>query len=111
MSRPLLWHHRASLSVTAEQVPVGHSACLSWKVIGVEASVASVHLSSGHKDGLSTIESALAEGAREVIFTRPGTFIFTLIATFGDGAKLTRQVSVHVTGSGGTGVHSEDNNG
>lgn len=94
-------HHRASLSVSAEQVPLGHSTTLNWKVVGVEANVASVHLTSGHEDGLNTVESAPVEGSRELIFSRPGIFIFTLIATFGDGAKLSRQVSVHVDGSDG----------
>ena len=92
-------HHRANLSVSAEQVALGHSATLSWKVVGVEANIASVHLTSGLQDGLNTIESAPAEGTREVIFSRPGTFTFTLIATFGDGGKVSREVNVFVDGS------------
>lgn len=62
----------------------------------MEANIASVHLTSALEDALNTIESAAAEGSREVIFSRSGTFTFTLVATFGDGAKLTRQVTVHV---------------
>lgn len=88
--------HRARLFVSAEQLPLGHSATLAWQVIGVEANVASVHLSSGAAGGPSMIESAPAQGSREVIFTQPGTFTFTLIATFGDGAKRSEQVSVRV---------------
>lgn len=90
-------HHRATLSASAARVAPGHSATLSWKVVGVEANVSSIHLSSGLEDGLSIVESAPAEGAREVIFSRPGTFTFTLIATFGDGARLSRMVKVQVS--------------
>ncbi|HLF25434.1 MAG TPA: hypothetical protein VJG32_03775 [Anaerolineae bacterium] len=93
-ARPSL--HRANLSVSADQVPPGHSVTLSWRVVGVEANVTSVHLTSCIEDGLYMIERAEAQGSREVIFTRPGTFTFTLTATFGDGVKHSREVSVHV---------------
>jgi hypothetical protein len=86
--------HRATLSVSAGQVRLGCSATLSWKVVGVEASVASVHLTSGIEGGPSMIEAAPAQGSREIIFTHPGEFTFTLTATFGDGAKRSEQVRV-----------------
>ena len=89
--------HRASLSVSADHVPLGHSATLTWRVIGVTAAVDSVHLSTGNDDGTNMIEAALPEGSREVIFTQPGAYTFVLTATFGDGEKLTRQVSVLVS--------------
>jgi hypothetical protein len=93
-------HHRATLSVTAERVPPGGSATLQWSVVGVEANVASVHLTSDIDGGPSMIECAASQGAREVIFTRPGNYTFSLTATFGDGSKITRQVSVIVEDRG-----------
>lgn len=88
--------HRASLSVSAYHVPSGHSATLVWRVLGVTAAVASVHLSTGNDGGTKMIEAAPPEGSREVIFARPGAYTFTLTATFGDGIKLRRQVKVQV---------------
>jgi hypothetical protein len=82
--------------MSADQVSLGHSATLVWKVVGVEANVTSVHLTSRIEDGLYMIECAPVQGSREVIFTRPGTFTFTLTATFGDGVKHSQQVSVRV---------------
>jgi hypothetical protein len=67
---------------------------LTWRVIGVTAAVASVHLSTGNEDGTNMIEAASLEGSREVIFAQPGAYTFKLIATFGDGIKLNRQVNV-----------------
>ena len=90
--------HRANLSVSADHVPLGHSATLTWQVIGVTAAVASVHLATGNEDGAHMIEAAPPGGSREVIFAHPGVYTFTLTATFGDGVKLSRQVNVHVTG-------------
>ena len=89
--------HRASLSVSADHVPVGHSATLTWQVIGVTAAVASVHLATGNEDGAHMIEAASPGGSRELI-SPPGVYTFALTATFGDGMKLSRQVNVQVTG-------------
>ncbi len=69
---------------------------LDWRVIGGEANVASVHLETCIEGGAHLIEGAPPQGSREVIFTHPGRFTFTIIATFGDGVKLTRQVTVSV---------------
>lgn len=41
-------------------------------------------------------QASPAQGSREVIFARPGVFIFKLTATFGDGVKRSEQVSVRV---------------
>jgi hypothetical protein len=88
--------HRVGLSVSSTLVQPGWCVTLSWNVVGVAANVASVHLASGIEDGPTMIEGVPQHGAREVIFPSPGTFTFTLTATFGDGAKRTRQVSVEV---------------
>lgn len=88
--------HRASLSISTEPVRLGHSATLTWRVIGVTAAIASVHLLTGNEDGPNMIESAPPEGSREVIFAQPGAYTFILTATFGDGVKLSRQVNVRV---------------
>jgi hypothetical protein len=96
MNRPAYPHHIARLSASAERVSLGDSTTLSWQVIGVEANVASVHLTSENEDGLSMIENTPTVGSREVIFTSLGRFTFRLTVTFGDGVKLSRIVSVRV---------------
>lgn len=88
--------HRTDLSVSAEQVSPGGSITLRWNVIGVEAAVASVHLASSSADGPRMIESVPPHSSREIIFTQPGTFTFTLTATFGDGVKRVQQISISV---------------
>jgi hypothetical protein len=96
MNSMLRTRHRASLSVSGTLAQPGWCVTLSWNVVGVAANVASVHLASGGEDGPCMIERVPPRGAREVIFTSTGTFTFMLTATFGDGAKRTRQVSVEV---------------
>ena len=90
--------HRAILSVSADTISLGQSILLSWRVTGVAALVDSVHLATGAGDGTRMIESARPAGSREVIFNQAGLYTFTLTATFGDGTKLSRKVSVRVTG-------------
>jgi hypothetical protein len=49
--------HQATLCVSTDRVSLGHSATLTWKVIGVAAAVDSIHLASGSEDGTHMIES------------------------------------------------------
>ncbi len=90
--------HRATLSVSNNQVLLGHSTTLTWQVIGVAAAVDSVHLATGNEEGTKMIEAASPQGYREIIFSQSGAYTFTLTATFGDGTKLSRQVNVQVAG-------------
>lgn len=96
MGQGLRTPYRANLSVSAMHVQPGGFVTLSWNVVGVAASVASVHLASSVGDSPHMIEVVPPRGAREVIFTQPGTFTFTLTATFGDGVKRLRRVGVKV---------------
>jgi hypothetical protein len=89
-------HHRTELMVSQAETAPGGSATLRWRVIGVDADVASVHLTSSVEDGPRMIECVPSQGARELIFSEPGRFIFRLTATFGDGAKQVRVVSIIV---------------
>jgi hypothetical protein len=88
--------YHISLVVSATAVRVGCSITLSWKAVGMDANVASVHLTSSVADDPRMIEGVPPQGSREVIFTHSGTFTFTLTVTFGDGAKRMRRVSVTV---------------
>jgi hypothetical protein len=88
--------HRVTLAVSAENIRCGDATTLRWKVVGVGACVASVHLGSCNVGGLVMIESVSPCSTREVIFTQPGTFRFTLTTTFGDGTKCLCHVIVHV---------------
>lgn len=88
--------HRVNLSVTAARVRPGYTVTLSWKAVGVEANVASVHLTSSLGDGARMIEAVPSQSSREVIFAHPGAFSFALTVTFGDGVKRMRQVRVVV---------------
>jgi hypothetical protein len=90
-------HNRATLTVSAVEVTPGQIVTLQWHVVGVAANVASVHLSSAGDDGTTAVESVPARGLRECIFARPGTYRFLLLATFGDGARRSVEVSVSVT--------------
>ncbi len=92
--------HRANLSVSSTSAQPGWCVTLRWNVVGVAANVASVHLASGGENGPGMIEAVPPRGVREVIFISPGVFTFTLTATFGDGAKRTREVSVEVQPQG-----------
>lgn len=96
MSFMLQARHRTSLLVSAGQVQSGDCVTLRWKVVGVEANVASVHLTSQSADGPYMIEGVPPQSSREVLFTRPGCYTFTLTATFGDGVKRLRQASITV---------------
>ena len=97
MSDPTDPLHRASLTVSATEVHPGYTAHLHWKVVGVKANIASVHLTCRVDSGPVIIESILAEGSRELILAEVGTFAFTLTATFGDGIRIHREALVHVT--------------
>jgi hypothetical protein len=96
MDQTLAVPHRPTLSVSAAQSQPGGSVTLSWKVVGVAANVASVYLGSNIEDSVHMIESVAPQSSREVIFAAPGTFTFTLTATFGDGVKRIWRVSVDV---------------
>jgi hypothetical protein len=95
-ARPSL--HRISLEGSAERIPLDHCAMLRWSVLGVEASVSSVHLALSVDNSPCMIVSVPEEGSQEVIFKRPGWFTFTLTATFGDGIKCRSEISVQVIG-------------
>lgn len=97
MSDPIDPLHRATLTVSASEVHPGFTALLHWKVVGVKANIASVHLASRVDSGPSIIESIMAEGSRELLLVEVGTFAFTLTATFGDGIRVSREALVHVT--------------
>lgn len=88
--------HRATLTVSATEVHPGYTALISWKVVGIKANIASVHLTSRVDSSASMIERIVAEGSRELILADVGTFAFTLTATFGDGVRLNREARVHV---------------
>ena len=69
---------------------------LSWSVLGVGASVSSIHLTVFF-DGLPYLIARMPEkGSSEVIFTRQGRFTFRLTATFGDGMKASRELNIEV---------------
>ena len=87
MRHELRTRHCTSLAVSAAHIQPGCSITLSWAVIGVEANVASVHLTSRIEHCLCMIESVQSHSLREVIFKHSGTFSFTLTATLGDGVK------------------------
>jgi hypothetical protein len=88
--------YRVSLSASAERVRRGHSVVLQWKAIGVEAPVASTHLSTAFETRLQMIENVATQGRREVIFEQTGWFTFCLTVTFGDGAKCICDIAVIV---------------
>jgi hypothetical protein len=88
--------HRATLTISAREVQPGYTAHLRWKVVGVKANVASIHLASRIDSGPCIIERILAEGSRELLLTEEGTFVFTLTATFGDGIRVSREATVRV---------------
>lgn len=83
-------------SVSAVQVLPGHSVMLHWKIVGIEAPVASVHLSSGFGGVAQMIERVAVQGEREIIFAHTGAYAFCLTATFGNGAKCVREAQVQV---------------
>lgn len=87
---------RVRLTTSAKRVRPGRCVMLDWNVIGIEANIASIHLSIDIKDGPQMIECVAPQGSREIIFPTAGTFSFTLTATFGDGVKRSEQVSVRV---------------
>lgn len=88
--------YRVSFSASAEQVRRGHSVILRWKAVGVEAPVASAHLTTGFKSETRMIESVIAQGEREVIFEQTGWFAFCLTVTFGNGSKCIKEVRIIV---------------
>ena len=99
MNQPDSSVHRVTLTISAREVQPGYTAHLRWKVVGVKANVASIHLAIRIDSGPSIIERILAEGSRELLLTEEGTFVFTLTATFGDGIRLSRETSVCVRAS------------
>jgi hypothetical protein len=87
---------RVRLLVSAERVPAGHALSLEWNVVSPGAAVASVQLASISEAGLEVIESIPEQGTRQMIFTRPGLYTFTLTVTFQDGVKRYKHVRVSV---------------
>lgn len=88
--------YRVSLSASAERVRRGHSVILKWKAVGVEAPVASTHLTTGFESETRMIESVVAQGEREVIFEQVGWFAFCLTVTFGNGNKCEKVLRISV---------------
>ena len=89
---------RVELFTSAEQVPAGQLLSLEWKVVGFEGAGSSVQLTSATENGLEMIESVPDQGLRQIIFSRPGLFTFTLTAIFQDGVRRSKQMRVRVTG-------------
>ena len=90
--------HVLRLSLTPAQASLGHATTLKWQVAGQGVRVIGVQLSSSNESGMCMIESAATTGTRQLIFTCAGTFIFTLTATFSDGARRHKHVRVAVDG-------------
>jgi hypothetical protein len=88
--------HQLSLAATAEQVTLDHCATLSWSVLGVGASVSSIHLTVFFDGAPYLIARMPEQGSSEVIFTRRGRFTFRLTATFGDGKKAGQELTIEV---------------
>lgn len=88
---------RIELLASAEQVPAGHLLSLGWKVTGSDVAVSNVQLATTSENGLEVIESVPDQGRRQMIFARPGLFIFTLTVVFQDGVRRSQQVRVRVT--------------
>ena len=90
--------HVLRLSITPAQASMGHATMLEWQVAGQGVRVIGVQLSSSSESGMCMIESAATTGTRQLIFTCAGTFIFTLTATFSDGARRHKHVRVSIGG-------------
>ena len=88
---------KVELFVSAERVLAGHSLSLEWKVVRSGMAVSSVQLASASASGLDVIESIPEQGRRQMIFSRPGRYTFTLTVTFQDGQKRCKQVGVQIT--------------
>jgi hypothetical protein len=87
---------RVKLLASAERVLAGHALWLEWSVVSSVAAVSSVQLASAGESGMEVIESIPEQGSRQMIFTRPGSYTFTLTVTFQDGVKRCKQVRVRV---------------
>jgi hypothetical protein len=88
--------HRVNLTASAERVPAGRSLSLEWKIVSSGVAVSSVQLASTSENGFEVIESLPDQGMRQMIFSRPGLFTFTLTVTFQDGVRRSKQVHVRV---------------
>jgi hypothetical protein len=86
------------LTVSPADVPLGQIATLRWKVVGLGVNVTGVQLASQTENGLCMIEGTSAEGTRQMIFGQPGVFTFTLAATFSDGTRRRKGISLAVGG-------------
>ena len=84
------------LASSASWVPSGHSVSLSWDVQGSSGMRPNAQLAWAGETGLEVIEAVPVQGVRQILFTRPDTYTFTLTATFGDGVKLSKKVRIHV---------------
>jgi len=84
------------LTSSASWVPAGHSVSLGWEVSGIDGSHPNIQLAWAGETGLEVIEAVPERGARQIIFTRPDLYTFTLTAAFGDGAKLHKQIQIRV---------------
>ena len=89
--------HMVKLSLSPTQVLPGHVATLRWQVVGIGVSVRGVQLASSNEHGPRMIEGVPAEGSRQMIFTEPGRFTFTLTATFSDGERRGKRVTLTVS--------------
>jgi hypothetical protein len=88
--------HLLDLTLCPAQTLPGRAATLRWQVAGNGVQVTGVLLSTDDENGMTVIESTPASGSRRLIFSRPGLFTFTLAATFSDGARRLRRVSISV---------------
>lgn len=84
------------ICTSAAWVAAGHSLSLSWEVTSLDESITNIQLARAGETGLEMIESVPRQGARQMIFSRPGKVTFTLTASYGDGVKQSRQIHIQV---------------
>ena len=84
------------ICTSAAWLAAGHCLSVSWEVTGLDESITNVQLARAGETGLEMIESVPRQGARQMIFSRPGMVTFTLIASYGDGVKQSRQIQIQV---------------
>ncbi len=88
--------HGVKLSSSTAWVAAGHSLSLSWEVPCSDEANVNIQLTCASESSLEMIETIPHQGTRQMIFSRPGMYTFTLTASFGDGVKHIKQIQIQV---------------